>query len=243
VINNANETTYGTETNYGDSINNAYMYVGNYLYVQNQLYATMMFDADDDTFFVDPNSNSRLNNVALNELEANRLRLVTNVTIGGSCITKSIGTTNIGEFASCVSGLWVAPGEDGGSEHPIGFIYMSSVLTNPATLLGYGTWVSFGDGRVPVGRHPWAREFNTMEETGGSKTTTLTLADIPRHQHPGTWGDRWGGPYGQSGGRGHTGANSGDRDNYQWNTGYTGGGAPHNNLQPYIVVKMWKRTL
>jgi hypothetical protein len=73
VINNANETTYGTETNYGDSINNAYMYVGNYLYVQNQMYATKMFDADDNNFFVDPNSTSKLNNVELNELQANEV--------------------------------------------------------------------------------------------------------------------------------------------------------------------------
>jgi hypothetical protein len=35
--------------------------------------------------------------------------------------------------------------------YPIGSIYMATVATNPATLLGFGTWTAWGAGRVPVG--------------------------------------------------------------------------------------------
>jgi hypothetical protein len=54
------------------------------------------------------------------------------------------------------------------------------VTTNPATLLGFGTWVAFGAGRVPVGLSGSDSLFDTLEETGGSKNATLV-----EHQHTG----------------------------------------------------------
>ena len=60
--------------------------------------------------------------------------------------------------------------------YPVGSIYMNaSVTTNPATLLGFGTWVAFGAGRVPVGQNTSDSSFNTLEETGGAKTHTVTI--------------------------------------------------------------------
>lgn len=53
---------------------------------------------------------------------------------------------------------------------PIGSIFVSVVSTNPATLLGFGTWVAFGTGRVLVGIDSGDADFDTVEETGGSKT-------------------------------------------------------------------------
>ena len=35
--------------------------------------------------------------------------------------------------------------------YPVGSIYMSAVATNPNILFGIGTWVAWGQGRVPVG--------------------------------------------------------------------------------------------
>ena len=55
---------------------------------------------------------------------------------------------------------------------PIGSIFMSAVATNPATLLGFGTWAAFGTGRIPVGFDSGQTEFDTLGETGGAKTAT-----------------------------------------------------------------------
>jgi hypothetical protein len=75
--------------------------------------------------------------------------------------------------------------------YPIGSIYTNATNnTNPATLLGFGTWVAFGAGRVPVGFDATDPLFDTAEETGGSKdaavvahTHTGTTASSGSHQH------------------------------------------------------------
>lgn len=56
---------------------------------------------------------------------------------------------------------------------PIGAIFVTVDPTNPATTLGYGTWVSFAAGRVLVGVDPLDPDFNPVEKTGGSKTQTF----------------------------------------------------------------------
>jgi hypothetical protein len=55
----------------------------------------------------------------------------------------------------------------------VGALYVSVSPTNPATTLGYGTWSAFGAGRVLVGVDTGDTDFDTVEETGGSKTATL----------------------------------------------------------------------
>jgi hypothetical protein len=53
--------------------------------------------------------------------------------------------------------------------YPVGSIYTNAaVSTNPATLLGFGTWTAFGAGRVMVGFNASNALFDTVEETGGS---------------------------------------------------------------------------
>lgn len=69
--------------------------------------------------------------------------------------------------------------------YPVGSIYTNATNnTNPATLLGVGTWVAFGAGRVPVGFDAGNALFNTAEETGGSYDATLVS-----HNHNGTTGN------------------------------------------------------
>lgn len=68
--------------------------------------------------------------------------------------------------------------------YPVGSIYMNaSVSTNPATLLGFGTWAAFGAGRMPVGLDASDTSFQTAEQTGGSKTQTIAETNLPSHKH------------------------------------------------------------
>lgn len=120
------------------------------------------------------------------------------------------------------------------SIYPVGSIYMNATSsTNPATLIGFGTWVAFGAGRVPVGIDSTDTDFDTAEETGGAKTHTLTVDEMPAHTHsvPNSGSQNNSFDSGTTVGNDVTGT-----------SGSTGGGQAHNNLQPYIVVYMWKRT-
>jgi hypothetical protein len=53
---------------------------------------------------------------------------------------------------------------------PVGSVFLSTMATNPATLMGFGTWQAFGAGRVLVGLDSGDVNFDAVEETGGSKT-------------------------------------------------------------------------
>ena len=127
--------------------------------------------------------------------------------------------------------------------YPVGSIYINAAVnTNPATLLGIGTWVEFGSGRVMVGVDAAQTEFDVLEETGGDKTHTLTAAEMPEHNHFQSWTDAGavtssGGPYLVTE---EWGQNYATHDRSY--SGITGNGGAHNNLQPYITVYMWKRT-
>ena len=127
--------------------------------------------------------------------------------------------------------------------YPVGSIYINaSDGTNPGTLLGFGTWVAFGAGRVPVGIDATQTEFDTAEETGGSKTHTLTISEMPSHTHnlgskDSTAGD--GGAFNEEFIEDPADTTNGPNVT----SSSTGGGSAHNNLQPYIVVYMWKRTV
>lgn len=132
---------------------------------------------------------------------------------------------------------WVAEGID--NFYPVGSIYQSTSPANPSTFMG-GTWERFGNGRVLVGVNESDSDFNIVNKTGGEKTHTLTVNEIPSHSH------------GQNVSAG-TGTGPAIRRDYQGDgtgaaypqgisTQNAGGGQAHNNLQPYITVYMWKRT-
>jgi microcystin-dependent protein len=116
--------------------------------------------------------------------------------------------------------------------YPVGTIYESIVSTNPGTLFGFGTWAAFGAGKVLVGLDATDANFDTAEETGGAKTHTLSVGEIPAHTHTQANASTAGAQDGAA-----SRAYSGNAA-----TGSTGGGSAHNNLQPYIVVYRWKRT-
>lgn len=123
--------------------------------------------------------------------------------------------------------------------YPVGSIYMSVNNVNPSELLG-GTWVAWGEGRVPVGVNKTDSDFNAVEKTGGEKVHVLTQSELPPTLNFKT--DSIGFQvYGE-------GTNQGEEVGtaFGTNTSLTllnsGGGQAHNNLQPYITCYMWKRT-
>lgn len=71
--------------------------------------------------------------------------------------------------------------------YPVGCIYESTSSTNPSTLFPGTTWSSFGQGKMLVGLDPNDSDFNSTSDTGGSKTVTLTEAQMPSHDHDDTF--------------------------------------------------------
>jgi hypothetical protein len=138
--------------------------------------------------------------------------------------------------------------------YPVGSIYINAgVSTNPATLLGFGTWTAFGAGRVLVGLNASDASFDTLEETGGSKdaivvshTHTATVTD-PGHLHTytkpqGTDTVSGGGITIQTNSGATTANTSTAVTGISVANSTTGSSGTNANLPPYITVNMWKRT-
>ena len=84
-------------------------------------------------------------------------------------------------------------------------------------------------GKVPVGLDSSQTEFDALGETGGAKTHTLIIAEMPSHSHTGS---QWNG--GAGGSAVHAPSNGNTSGSIA--TDSTGGGVAHNNLQPYITL-------
>lgn len=128
------------------------------------------------------------------------------------------------------------------SIYHVGKILMTTENINPATYLGFGEWQLWGSGRVPVGVNTSDNDFNTSGKTGGAKTVTLNVNQIPSHNHraPSYNTANYNGDGSAS--RRYPVSESDVGAKATWYTSSTGGGQPHNNLQPYITCYMWKRT-
>lgn len=118
--------------------------------------------------------------------------------------------------------------------YPVGSIYLAYNHTSPATLFG-GSWERLAGHFLLA-----AEDGESIGETGGEREHTLTLNEIPNHDH--TYGaaawavksftSRWGGSDGS------TGAFVNEAQQLY----ARGGGAAHNNMPPYVKVSMWRRT-
>ena len=114
--------------------------------------------------------------------------------------------------------------------YPVGSIYISVSSTNPAAIMG-GTWEQLQD-RFLLG----AGETYTAGNTGGEASHTLTTDEIPSHSH--VYSRRTGMSIHSL----QTGSGFVISDEQNDNTSAVGGGQAHNNMPPYLVVYMWKRT-
>lgn len=136
---------------------------------------------------------------------------------------------------------------DANFQLPIGYIFewasvpeQSVDLSTPekvAQYFGYGTWAAFGAGQFLLG----VSDEHVIGSTGGEETHTLTTGEMPSHNHQfattangSTQFPQW---YFKMEGTQQTKA-------FQAYGDFTlnkGGGQPHNNMPPYIVVYRWQR--
>ena len=120
--------------------------------------------------------------------------------------------------------------------HPVGSIYITTELVNPSTLFGIGTWEQIKDTFLLA-----AGDTYLAGQTGGEATHTLTVDEMPEHSHENTTQTVQYSLF-------STGSNSGyykGSSNTVIGTDSTsavGGSQEHNNMPPYLVVYVWKRT-
>ncbi|MCR5631339.1 MAG: hypothetical protein K6F24_05210 [Atopobiaceae bacterium] len=115
---------------------------------------------------------------------------------------------------------------------PVGAIYQSTKPTDPSTFLG-GTWSPINGVFLLAQsqKHP-------VGSTGGEEEHTLTVAEMPSHNHDTSM------HYGTDSGGGYqwTARSADTYTNYRFKVDPTGGNQPHNNMPPYRSVFMWERT-
>lgn len=135
----------------------------------------------------------------------------------------------------------------------VGSIEIRADDLHPADRYPGSTWVEVGQGRTLVGRDASDGDFNAVGGTGGAKAVTLGVEHIPplpvrdRYLAESASGlaaatNKEDMPVGYNASEGTDGS---DNDNTQWayfDTTTGGGGQPHNNMPPWLVVRFWKRT-
>lgn len=127
---------------------------------------------------------------------------------------------------------------DGKLLYPIGSIYMSIQDTNPSVFFG-GTWERIAKGKTLVGVDENDTDFNTSSKTGGEKTHTLTIDEMPSHSHTVRYLKQTAGNDFQfCGGTGAWQTTGKVNSNIE----STGGNQPHNNMQPYYTCYIFVRT-
>jgi hypothetical protein len=143
------------------------------------------------------------------------------------------------------------------SAYPVGSIYTNAaVATNPTTLLGFGTWVAFGSGRVLVGFNGSDTLFNVVQKEGGVKdavlvshshTATSTVTDSG-HTHnvngtsAGNQQDNRNGSQSTKLGIATSTTSAFTGVTVATSLSTVGVSGTNANVQPYITVYMWRRT-
>ena len=120
--------------------------------------------------------------------------------------------------------------------YEIGDLFFTTRSENPNLRFG-GTWELYGKGKVLVCVDPDDSDFSAVKKTGGEKEHTLTIDEMPSHNHSVKYASN-------DTGFGDNYFTAGKKGNYNTSNvpiNYTGGGQAHNNLQPYITCYIWIR--
>lgn len=135
----------------------------------------------------------------------------------------------------------------GNGKYAVGDIFITTREGDPSVLLGYGTWQQIKDRFLLAAGDGYA-----AGSTGGEKEHTLTVDEMPSHEH--AVRQRKSGPTAVSSfySSNYTAGSSafgltsnakmvttGSTDNLF--TLKVGGSQPHNNMPPYLAVNMWLR--
>lgn len=121
---------------------------------------------------------------------------------------------------------------------PVGSIYQSSSSTSPASLFG-GTWEQIKDQFILAAGDTYA-----AGSTGGEATHTLTVNEMPRHNHDHVmwYRDQKFGLNGRGGDVGSLRLEFSSADCTDGIcTDFKGNSKPHNNMPPYVAMYIWKR--
>ncbi len=139
--------------------------------------------------------------------------------------------------------------------YPVGSIYLSINETNPSTLFG-GTWEQIKDKFLLS-----CGDIYQNKETGGEATHSLTINEMPSHNHTATTNTTGAHRHGYNGWWSYAAgsakgsiANERLSDGERWDPfnsagdhshtvtiNNTGSGQAHNNMPPYLAVYIWKR--
>lgn len=122
--------------------------------------------------------------------------------------------------------------------YPIGSIYFTVIENNPSSIFG-GTWQRIAQGKTLIGVDEDDTDFSNSKKSGGEKSVTLTINEIPSHGH--VWSPKDLQMYFTTGTRSvHVWQGAQGTSQQIW-TSNVGGGAAHNNLQPYFTCYIWER--
>ena len=138
--------------------------------------------------------------------------------------------------------------------YPVGSIYFSTTLSTVVQVkeaLG-GEWEVYAKGQTLVGIDTSQTEFSSIGKTGGEKSHTLTIDEMPSHTHiqdahthilpyTSNVGKGFTGFGFESGGSNITNGNGIALSSTTATNQNTGGSKEHNNLQPYITVYIYRR--
>ena len=160
--------------------------------------------------------------------------------------TTATAGTNTTQVATTAYVTTAVAAVDLSAVYPVGAIFTTvTAYANSAAVvavIGGTTWVSFAAGKMIIGVDTGDTAFDTVEETGGAKTHTLTEAELPAHSHDYAGGEYTGAnDYGTNMSVNNLGSTTDGRST-NFNSETVGSGSAHNNVQPYIVVYFWKRT-